>query len=653
MSLFGGNSSVSSTPPQINSVKFQTSTYGMCIPVVFGTTRITGNLIWFGDFNYISPPPADTGKGGGAGDGGGGGSINYFASYAYGLCEGPIAGVSQVWVGSNIKPTANKAGFAIYTGLTPQTPWTHLSSLHPEQALAYSGLAYAAKVNGSLGSGANLPNVGYEVQGMNILPGLKDANPADVVTGIVTNTKWGLGQSLSLIDVADWWSYCMAQDLLISPAFTSRQTVEQILSDLAEMTNTEMVWHDGSVLRFVPCGDAIVTANGVTWTPNLAPVYDLTDDDFISDGSDDPVTVIRKSPADCYNSLKVEYYDRDQYYNVVTRTLFDQAAIDLYGARPGDTMQWHSYAEAGRAIASARILLQKKAYLKNTYQFRLGWRHCRLEPMDIVSLTDSSLGMTKYPVRITKVDEDEEGLLSLEAEDLMQGVGSVNPYETTIWQAPMGYTDEKHVMPGDVVSPVFFPAPGPYVCNGYKELWIAVSGNDSYWAGCVAYYSLDGLTYKKYLAQYGQSTYGFLLSDLPSTADPDTTNSFDVAQTGLNPPDITSLSQETADANLNLMLVDDELIAFTTATLTDVNRYTFGDYLRRGQQATTIAAHNPGAPFFIIGSPGVVYFFNGFIRYLYGPAQSGKTIYWKLCSFNKYKIQQDIAEVTPYTIVLP
>ena len=42
--------SQSQQPEAIKGIRVQTSTYGTVIPLVYGTTRITGNIIWYGDF---------------------------------------------------------------------------------------------------------------------------------------------------------------------------------------------------------------------------------------------------------------------------------------------------------------------------------------------------------------------------------------------------------------------------------------------------------------------------------------------------------------------------------------------------------------------------------------------------------------------------
>ena len=49
----------------------------------------------------------------------------------------------------------------------------------------------------------------------------------------------------------------------------------------AKATNSAFVWSSGT-LTLVPYGDTDITANGYTYTAPSSPLYDLTDDDFLS-----------------------------------------------------------------------------------------------------------------------------------------------------------------------------------------------------------------------------------------------------------------------------------------------------------------------------------------------------------------------------------
>jgi len=58
--MMGGSASQAEQPVAIKSVRVQTSAYGVCKPMVYGTARVTLNLIWYGDF-YAAPIPAQSG----------------------------------------------------------------------------------------------------------------------------------------------------------------------------------------------------------------------------------------------------------------------------------------------------------------------------------------------------------------------------------------------------------------------------------------------------------------------------------------------------------------------------------------------------------------------------------------------------------------
>jgi hypothetical protein len=63
-------------------------------------------------------------------------------------------------------------------------------------------------------------------------------------------------------------------------------------------------------------------------------------------------------------------------------------------------------------------MLQRRLYVRNTYKFKLGIRYALLEPMDIVLITDGTLGLITAPVRITQIEEDDNGELTVTAEEI-------------------------------------------------------------------------------------------------------------------------------------------------------------------------------------------------------------------------------------------
>ncbi len=167
-------------PAPATALRVQSSANGVARPIVYGQARISGNLLWYGDFvaQGVYSQPASGGKGGG---GGGGGAqltgYNYFASAAFGLCEGPITGIIQGWEnksafalgqGTAMKTTAAYSdpdgAFTLLDGSYQQLPWAWLASYQPQDAQNFRGIAYEAAQGLSLGGSAELPNMTFEVR---------------------------------------------------------------------------------------------------------------------------------------------------------------------------------------------------------------------------------------------------------------------------------------------------------------------------------------------------------------------------------------------------------------------------------------------------------------------------------------------------------
>ena len=644
MSLFGSpKPSLSQQPPSYNALRIQTSTNGMVIPVVFGWTRITGNLIWAGDFAAV--PHYSSSGGGGKGSTPNTTSISYTytVSFIMALCEGLITGIAQAWLNKEQYASPSAAGLLLtsFYGSDPQSPWGYMTTNHPSEALGYLDTAGVECANYDLGNSDALPNFTFEVEGMNIVGGLLDANPADIITQIITNAKFGLVPSFPL-DVSDYATYCLAANFLLSPAFTEQKNLADHVQDILDQSNSTCVWHDASTLRIVPFGDTSVTANSTTWNPSVTPLYDLTDDDFLGDNSADPIKVTRKSPANAENDVKVEFFDRANDYNVGVAEVYDQGSIDLYVKRPSSTKQYHAICQASIAAALAQVIQQRQLYIRNEYNFQLSsMKYGHLEPMDIVTLTDAGLGLNKFPVRIIQIDENEGRDLDVTAEDFPQGVGHAATYGR---QAGSGYAVNYNVAPGNVNTPVIFNAPGALTATGY-EIWAAASGAGAAWGGCDIYASTDGGTSYKFITRLlGASRYGVLTAPLAIGSDPDTSHTCAVDLT-TSKGVMLSGTQADADNNITLCLVDSELISYQTANLTSLYHYNLTTYMRRGCYGSAIAAHATNAQFVRLD--------DALAKIPFDPALIGQTLYLKFLSFNTWQAgNQELADVSPYTYVI-
>ena len=272
----------------------------------------------------------------------------------------------------------------------------------------------------------------------------------------------------------------------------------------------------------------------------------------------------------------------------------------------------------------------------NTYKFTLGWRHSDLELMDVVTLTHRSTRLTldKLPVRITAIEEDDNGDLAITAEEYIQGLGSAESYPT---QTVNGGTTAVGA-PGNVNPPLIFEPPKKLV--DAPQLWIALSGGP-YWGGARMWVSMNGGdSYYDVAMVYKGARTGVLSAELAGHADPDSANTLAVDLTECR-GSLASVSQADCDLFASLCYVDGELIGYRDAALTSQYHYNLS-YLRRGTNGSTIGAHASGTRFARLD--------DCVARWGYNVNNIGTQIHFKFTSFDiKRGQEQDLADVAAYT----
>lgn len=527
-------------------------------------------------------------------------------------------------------------GITLVRGELVQPAAAWLVADHPARAFTYPGLAYVHAADYALGSGASVDNHSFEVQGPGAYrygPTQPDCNPAEFAAGLLTNARYGAQLPAAALDVDAWVAYCAAAGLLMSPLLTEQRRAADFVDEIARLTNAAPVWSYDR-LRMVPLGDVPITGNGVTYTPNTTPVYDLDDDSWLQDGTEDPLQWEIKLPSDRFNHVRVEFSDRANYYNKSIAEAKDDADIAVNGQRTMATVSAPWICDAAVAALVARIFLQRSLNITGTGRLKLPWAFCLLEPCDLVTLTDEALGFAQLPVRITAIGEDDDGTLEVEVEDWPLGTASPARYPT---QAATGYQHDYNASPGAIEAPVIFEAPAQVTGSGL-QVWVAVRGAGPVWGGCQVHVSLDGATYRRIGVVYGGARYGRLAGAMGST----------VGVNELGSQQLLSGSAADAAKLQTLCWVGpgaQEFFAYETATLVGAGAYTLAG-LVRGAYGTTASAHTTGDRFVRIDSAIAK-------SEDLDQALIGSTIYFKCTSFNVFGGgQQGIDEVSavPYTI---
>ena len=171
--------------PRINDKSVQASTYGIPIPITYGTVRIAGNIIWAADLREV---PVDQG-------GGKGGpsptetTFTYYGTFAVSLCANEITAVRKIWADGKLIYDASDGNsgplglsaaqaffqnlniddvalpFIVYPGNETQLPDPTMEAyLGAGNVPAYRGQAYCVFTDLPLERfGNRIPNLSFEV----------------------------------------------------------------------------------------------------------------------------------------------------------------------------------------------------------------------------------------------------------------------------------------------------------------------------------------------------------------------------------------------------------------------------------------------------------------------------------------------------------
>lgn len=144
--LFGDTTRRHVEGPRLQDLDVMGSTEGAAIPRLYGRARLSGQVIWATKLEEVISTRTES-----TGGGKGGGSrasttttttYSYFANFAVGLCEGPVARIGRVWADG--KPLDTSAlNMRVHLGAEDQLPDPLIEAKEGAGAApAYRGLAY-------------------------------------------------------------------------------------------------------------------------------------------------------------------------------------------------------------------------------------------------------------------------------------------------------------------------------------------------------------------------------------------------------------------------------------------------------------------------------------------------------------------------------
>lgn len=174
---------------RLAELAMQTSTYGRMIPIVYGTMRIAGNIIWSLPIREVAV--TTTSSAGGGGKGGGkitqsATSYSYSVTLAIAICEGPVDQVLRVWADARQLDLSQYTA-RIYEGGEEQLPDSLIQSIEgADKTPAFRGLAYVVLEDFPMGDfGNRIPNFTFEVQKKALHPDYGGEVLEEMISGVV------------------------------------------------------------------------------------------------------------------------------------------------------------------------------------------------------------------------------------------------------------------------------------------------------------------------------------------------------------------------------------------------------------------------------------------------------------------------------------
>lgn len=449
----GGTSGL--TNAAAKDLEIASSSESIAVPVVWGRVRIGGNYMRYDSGTFRNEPQYVQQQGGGGGGKGGGGGdsdtppptltgYQYYLSYLYGICMGPLDAVYNVWDANEMKLCGAGAAFSthhqainlngsdfggqinVYRGSELQTPvggevYTDLNYRH---------VAYASFIDHRIGTsptprtilfevqrwpkaldGAGTPIAGFYTTGSLTGAGRcwQDANPAAILYEIFTNKVWGRGLSVDLIDVPSFVEgslFYATNDIGISMALDSQQNIAESVDFIRRHVNAAVVW----------TGEKLVLR--VLMNPN-----DTQKPKIITSEQVTKISHSRPAWPEMSNELRLEFLNASNAWKSEIVLIQDDAGIETSGTINSTKVVLNGFTDRTTAEAQAQRILNELAYPQATLSFYMSRWASNMVPGDRVQFrwsefTDDTLNTFWRVIEFSDSEQSDEGIRVTLAEDL-------------------------------------------------------------------------------------------------------------------------------------------------------------------------------------------------------------------------------------------
>lgn len=556
--LFGPH--VTQEVGKMSDLQMQTASYGAPIPLILGTCRSTGNVIWSTKFVEHTKTETQGGKGGGGGVTTT--TYSYTVSFAVGICQGPITAIGRVWADGKLVDLA-KYQHTVYLGGDTQTPDSWMEAVEGAGNVpAFRGLAYIVFKDLAIGDfGNRIPSFSFEV--------IRQINN---VKALVETVSLSAGLQYTDVDASD----------LEGLAITG-------ISSAGDQTRRSIIEQLQAVFLF----DAIERGGKIVFKRrNANTAYEIPDEylgAYETSPPNEPYTLQYKDERELPRRLTINYLSKDKDYQQGAMSAYRQ--ITQSKNEQTVSVQMVMADTDAKQLAEVRLFeeWQNRKTLSLTLSNQFGW----LLPGDILKVP---IQEQKQNFMITKTTYGKPGLIKIEAVATTQQV----------------YTSAQRVVDSET-NPVIPASPGNvsmYLIDlpllpgeSSAERVLAACTSDGAFYGANLFRSNDNGGTWSYVGQVTQhAVVGTAITVLPAgnTVTWDEGSAVDVI---LSHGTLESRPSGDVLNYFNAALIGAEIVQFKQASLIAANTYRLSGLLR-GRLGTEheVGRHIANEPFLMLNS---------------------------------------------------
>jgi len=482
---------------------------------------------------------------------------------------------------------------SLYPGTRTQLPAAYLEQLFGVGLVpAYRSLCYTVDHNIYIGNSSYLKTRSYTVRATPNPLGLTgghenidgDWNPASGIYEILTDAFWGLGMDPSLIDVD---SLIAAADTLFDEGLGISLNIDTPGS--AFDVGGEILKHiDGLLVQHPTTGKLALRL--------IRPDYDPDELEVFDEADVTSVEFSRPSWGELRNVVRVRYIDRGENFTERIAQAMNSAAWSAMG---GDTsvedLDFRGFSNATNGQIAAERALRTLGYPVAPVTITGLRRLAKLRPGDVAKLNWSRLGISGLIFRVGTIDpgEPRDNQVSVFAAEDIFGIS------TTVFSppAPTGFVDPA-LIPMELEGERLLEA--PYAVVAGEDLRVMTLGGRALIGPGASGYQVwsddtGGTTYAQ-TQTVGSLTPTSSLNQ-PLVESSDTIVLDDSTELDF----LSSISLADFKAGKNVLLIDDELIAWKTITNNDDGTRTLST-IARGVMDTTPRPHGSGARVLFVSS---------------------------------------------------